>query len=167
MIVGLCGYAGCGKDTAAEHMPGWRRAAFADELKKDLREVLAEVGVDVERMDRETKEKVRPLFVAWGVVARSFDQRHWINRLMKTIPQDKDVVITDVRYIDEVDAIILAGGLVLHIIRPENRPANQEEELSIGRIDRVCRLPKILNDSTPEALGQAVLAHISEWRKKL
>lgn len=164
MIVGLCGYAGVGKDTAALNMEGWKRVAFADALKTDLAGVLLTLGVNVFTSDPAVKEKIRPLLGAWGAVARSFDQAHWIKRLTDNIPSG-NVVVTDVRYQNEVAALIACDALVIRIIRPGTGPANPEETTSFGQIDRAYRLPTVLNDQTPEILGRRILAHVEGWKK--
>ena len=47
-------------------------------------------------------------------------------------------IITDVRYLNEAEAIKKSGGLLVHIInpKPEGAPANEEEFLSMLRITK-------------------------------
>jgi hypothetical protein len=155
-LIGLCGYAQTGKDTAAANMPGFTRMAFADELKADLYPLLNKIGC---RLDNPAhKRMVRDLLVAWGRTARMFETDHWINRLLLKIPTNTNVVITDVRYPNEVRAIESWGGAVVRIQRLGSGPANDEERVSIEEID--CLWPKLVyvtNDVTPEQLGKRVL----------
>lgn len=172
MIIGICGFAKVGKDTAAANMPGFKRFAFADPLKHDVQPMLDYLNVDVN--DPKIKEQIRPLLVAWGAVARSFIPMFWIDRTMERVMNyvhfhqteppvpgvvrvTGNVVITDVRYLNELDAIKAAGGKCVYIVRPGYGPANSEEERSIEEIIMKRVVPTVVNDGTPEELGAEVL----------
>lgn len=161
-IVGLCGFSRVGKDTAAAHMPGWKRFAFADPLKDDLRGLLKRIGCNL--ANPEHKERARQLLVAWGAVARKFQPDFWIERLRDLVIDDlkdgKSIVVTDCRYKNEVEWIQGIGGKVVRIFRDGHGPANEEEERSIMEIDMTFRLPGVRNNSTPEWLGARVLGVI-------
>lgn len=157
-LVGLCGYARVGKDTAAANMPGFFRFAFADGLKNDLRPLLHQVGCHLG--DSIDKEKARPLLVAWGSVARAFKPGFWIGRLFNELDQMKvlsRVVITDCRYLNEINAIESRGGKIIRIERPCYGPANAEEAWSFAEIDEKKHIGVVINNSTPEDLGRKVL----------
>lgn len=158
-LIGLCGYAQVGKDTAAENMPGWTRFAFADALKRDLAPILASVGCDLNNPAH--KREARNLLVQYGEVCRAFRPNYWIERLFASIIIDgkngDPIVITDVRYLNEVKAILNRGGHVVRIERPGFEPANETESISIKLIDLDFRLPIVVNDGTPEELGRRVL----------
>lgn len=160
-IIGLCGYAQVGKDTAAANMPGWTRFAFADALKADLAPMLSDIGCDLDKpLD---KAKARPLLVAWGATARAFQPNYWIERLFRALDfarlnaEIPRVVITDVRYSNEVKAILDCGGKVVRIHRPGYGPANSEEHTSFFKIESDHDLPEVMNGGTPEELGRKVL----------
>lgn len=164
-IVGLCGFSRVGKDTASMHMPGYHRIAFADNLKARLRNILEDVCCDL--TNPADKEKARPLMVELGRTVRAFDPDHWIRQAFyrldyyesqhfKTPPR---FIITDVRYANEVQAILDKGGIVIRIHRPGYGPANLEEERSFAEIEETWPdMPSVLNDGTPEELGRKVLA---------
>ena len=167
MIIGLCGYAKVGKDTAAQNMNGFTRFAFADPLKHDIYEMIVcsglmkKDGTDIDLV--QDKEQLRPLLVEWGRTARSFDLNFWIDRTMKLVRAhlraypDSNVVITDVRYINEIKAILDLGGQVVGIKRSGCGPANEEERLSFETIERLYpELPFIINNGTKEELGRIV-----------
>ena len=63
-LIGICGFARSGKDTAASMlmMRGFTRIAFADVLKD---EVCRTFGLTREGLERD-KEMWRPLLVEWG-----------------------------------------------------------------------------------------------------
>lgn len=163
-IIGLCGFAGVGKDTAAANMHAWTRMAFADELKKDLKPFLNWIGCDL--TDPKHKEAARDLMVAWGKTARKFRPDFWVARLFNQINpvsfMPTQIVITDVRYLNEAFEILRRGGNVVRISRTGYGPRNAEEAGSIAEIE--CHvgegkwsIPVVMNDSTPEELAKKVL----------
>jgi hypothetical protein len=141
MIIGICGLIGAGKDTVADYLVNihqFRRESFAHTLKDA---VAAVFGWDRELLEGRTKEsrawreQVDPWWSArlnmpqltprwvlqyWGteVARRSFHDDLWIasleNRLRKTTD---DVVISDCRFPNEIQAIKAAGGVVVRVVR--------------------------------------------------
>jgi len=88
----------------------------------------------------------------------------WIKRLAAEIErwsagkEDPRIVITDVRYLNEVQWIIENGGVVYRIVRPGYGPANTEEASSFRAIEMSgFRFPRVDNCSTPEELGKTIL----------
>jgi Domain of unknown function (DUF4406) len=130
LIVGLTGYAGSGKDTAAEGLVamGWARVAFADPLK----EIARAVGWDGRKDD-----PGRRLLQVLGVeVRRKVAEDAWVQAAARAIDAgDGDVVITDVRFANEAAWVRSRGGIVVRITRPGVGPANQHEsELLVDEI---------------------------------
>ncbi len=141
MIVGICGFIGAGKDTAADYLVnfhGFRRDSFANTLKDA---VAAVFGWDRNLLEGRTKEArewreqvdewwaqrlnmptLTPRWVLqnWGteVCRNGFHNDIWIasleNKLRKT---GDDVVISDCRFFNEVEAIRSQGGKIVWIQR--------------------------------------------------
>lgn len=168
-MIGLCGYAQAGKDTAAENMPRWHRFAFADALKRDVKFIMDRLGVNLDIPEH--KRIIRPLLVEYGKAAREFQHDYWIDRLksdMMMTGMPEQIVITDVRYINEVLWIKSMGGQVIYIARPcqvhkcpcrgELKPASEEEQVSIEIIHKSIKLPRVLNDNTPSEMVKRILA---------
>jgi len=132
-IVGLCGYARAGKDTIAAELiaKGWRRFGFADALKEDVGRC---IQLPFDRMAPADKEFWRPLLVQYAVLRRQQSPDYWIHRLVDEVqsrtPPSQPVIITDVRYRNEVEWIQRCGGLVCYV-EHEMQPACEEEERSI------------------------------------
>jgi hypothetical protein len=141
MIIGICGLIGSGKDTIADYLQNiheFRRESFANSLKDAVAMVFNWPRGMLEgrtRESREWRETVDPWWAErlgiphltprwvlqyWGteVCRRGFHDDIWIaaleNKLRKT--QD-DVVISDVRFPNEIKAIRNAGGIVIRVIR--------------------------------------------------
>lgn len=161
-LVGLCGYAQVGKDIAAVPFiaAGWKRAAFADLLKEDLRSLLETAYRDLpaaatagyslpEFNDTRTKSRLRPLMVEYGRTMRALYPSIWIDRLFHRLTPGERYVITDVRYANEAARIRETGGVVVQIVRPGVSWANNEELRSMGEFTADLT---IVNDGTVEDL---------------
>lgn len=130
ILVGLCGPAGCGKDTVASFMTGYRPYAFALPIKCGLN---AMFGWSMSHWsDRDWKERVIPsigksprqlaqtLGTEWGRVCVSTEL--WTDlglqawQLQRTTISPR-MVITDVRFDNEAKAIRAAGGTVWRVDR--------------------------------------------------
>lgn len=138
-IVGLMGYAGSGKDAAAQALveDGWRRDAFADRMRAMLyalnpivfvdqfggyERLRALVGFDGwDRVKRDVPE-VRELLQRLGTEAgrEILGENVWVDALMNAWERAvcARTVVTDVRFPNEYRAIREAGGLLVRIERP-------------------------------------------------
>ena len=141
MIIGICGWAGAGKDTAANYLVGWhgfRRDSFAGALKDAVahvfgwdRELLegltAEARAWREQTDPWWAERLgiphltpRWVLQSWGteVCRQGFHDDIWIAALENRLRQRTGhTVISDVRFPNEVAAIRNAGGRIVWIRR--------------------------------------------------
>jgi len=143
MIIGFVGFIGSGKDTAADYLVnfhGFRRDSFANTLKDA---VAAVFGWDRTLLEgrtkeaREWREQVDPWWAErlgmpnltprwilqyWGteVCRNGFHDDIWIasveNKMRKTTD---NIVISDVRFPNEIRAIHNAGGKVIWVQRGE------------------------------------------------
>jgi hypothetical protein len=141
MIIGIAGFQGSGKDTIADYLCniyGFKRDSFAATLKDA---VAAVFGWDRELLEGRTREsrawreqvdpwwanrlnmpELTPRYVlqVWGteVARKSFHDDIWIasleNKLRKT---NNDIVISDVRFPNEIRAIRNADGVVIRVKR--------------------------------------------------
>jgi hypothetical protein len=141
MIVGFVGFIGSGKDTAADYLVnfhGFRRDSFANTLKDAVANVF---GWDRTLLEGRTKEArewreqvdtwwaerlnmphLTPRWVLqyWGteVCRQGFHDDIWIasveNKMRKTTD---NIVISDVRFPNEIKAIHNAGGIVVRVHR--------------------------------------------------
>jgi hypothetical protein len=174
MIIGFVGLIGAGKDTAADYLVnthGFRRDSFASTLKdavshvfgwdrtllegrtKEAREWREQIDTWwAERLDMPTLTP-RWILQHWGtdVCRVAFHNDIWIASLENKIRKTNDnIVISDVRFPNEIKAIHNAGGQVIRVKRgddPEwfeyalafNRGQNGNTEwaLSKSKLDRM------------------------------
>lgn len=140
-LIGITGFAGVGKDTLAEglQLQGYRQYSFAGPLKAGCAELF---GIPLDTFsNQDYKEEVHPY---WNISPRKIaqfvgteffrdqitkllpdlEQSFWISRLEWELIQQYDspdqvkVVISDVRFQDELDWIISKGGKIIHLTRP-------------------------------------------------
>lgn len=130
LIVGLSGYAGSGKDALGailcEHY-GFERVAFADAIKQ----LAVSLGWDGVK-----DERGRRLLQHAGMCAREYNPEVWIEKAMQKSAALDAVVITDVRFANEVEAIKRQGGIIVRVIRDGIGPVNNHaSEMELGQDD--------------------------------
>jgi hypothetical protein len=156
MIIGICGLIGSGKDTIADYLQNihqFRRESFAHTLKDAVSAVF---GWDRELLEGRTKESrawreqvdpwwaerlgmpdLTPRWVLqyWGteVCRKGFHNDTWIASLENKLARaHNDIVITDVRFPNEIQAVRDAGGIVIRVVRgPE--PAWYDLAVKVNR----------------------------------
>jgi len=176
VIVGLSGLKGSGKDTVCqilleeleEFFP--KRIAFADALKA---EVAKACGVTVEAINA-YKEVYRPILQWWGTDFRRqhcCNNNYWVDKVRDKIDDlclTGVVIITDVRFLNEVALIREYGGELWRIIRSNqyNADDHHRSETELANYQRFDRV--IINADTLERLKEVVRTNlVSEIRKKL
>lgn len=145
MIIGLGHQAQVGKDTVADILVkghGFTRLAFADHLKTVALEIdpqvggrsLSELVHDLGWEGAKNCDGVRPFLQRLGVALRThIDEDVWVLPVLRAAAGLGDVVITDVRFPNEAEAIWAAGGRLVKVVRPGFGPANDHEsELALA-----------------------------------
>lgn len=131
MLIGLAGRARSGKNTLAAHLVadhGFRELAFADALRAALLHTNPLVAGDLRLADliadhgweqaKDAYPETRRLLQTYGMTVRAIDPDFWVRACMRHVYPDRDVVITDVRFPNEYDAIHSRGGLLVRVTRP-------------------------------------------------
>jgi hypothetical protein len=142
-LVGLIGKKRAGKDTYAEVLTsrhGFTRVSFADPLRqaalqadpivgpcslpgelvpqyRRLSTVIEAIGWEVAK---DTVPGVRAFLRTLGQAIREIQPDFWLDAgLTKIAETGSPVVVTDVRFPNEADAIAALGGTLVRIVRPE------------------------------------------------
>jgi hypothetical protein len=179
MIIGFVGLIGAGKDTAADYLVnfhGFRRDSFANTLKDAVSSVFGWDRTLLEgrtKEAREWREQVDPWWAErlnmphltprwvlqyWGteVCRNGFHDDIWIASLENKMRKTGDnIVISDVRFPNEIVAIRNAGGQVVRVKRGNDPDWYQDAcDVNAG--------PKCLNWSRAKAKMEALGIHASE-----
>ena len=127
LILGISGKIGSGKDTVAYYLQdkfpehNFLRRAYAFNVKKT---VALLTGVDMATiLTREGKQIYVPSFdktigqmlQVVGDNMRTIDGKCWIKSLYNREDKDTNLIITDVRYINEADDIKERGGVLIKV----------------------------------------------------
>jgi hypothetical protein len=167
MIIGLAGYARSGKDEVAKILVndyGFRRVAFADAIREfllrvnpilengnRLNETVKEIGWDLAK----SRDETRRLLQEVGVTARDmFGQDFWVGIALKKLEFQSRIVVSDVRFKNEVYAIQQLEGKVFRVMREGVGPINNH--VSETEIDDVYVNGYIPNNGTLEDLQEYV-----------
>ncbi|AFO10928.1 deoxynucleoside monophosphate kinase [Streptomyces phage R4] len=149
LIVGLSGYSRSGKNSAAEALVqyGWKQAAFADKLREFLLAVdpvipgpygagLLRLSVLIKDVGWEYAKdhypEVRALLQRTGTEAgrKLLGSDVWVNALLAEFSDVPALVVTDVRFPNEAQAVADRGGVLIRVRRPGVGPAKDR----VGRV---------------------------------
>jgi len=171
IIIGLCGRAGAGKDTAAKVLVdkfGFSAYSLAAEIKSCLIDLdpfvpidnrpvrLSELLLDssLESLKRSYPEVRRLLQVLGAEVVRARVESFWVDRVEDRLLVDrpKRVVITDIRFMNEVEWVRYLGGMIFCVKRDgaldQHAGVKHSSELGLGDelIDRFINNSGDFND---------------------
>ncbi|MFB7823870.1 deoxynucleotide monophosphate kinase family protein [Streptomyces hydrogenans] len=157
MNIAIAGRARVGKDTVGEYLVrsrGYRRVAFADALKEvalrvnpivvtdeDLYNIPGDrlsdvVGYGGWEAAKDRHPEVRRFLQELGAAMRAVDPEIWIRAALKKVDEANEAgvpcVVTDVRYLNELDELKRRRWHTVHINRPGVPQLVHESEGAIG-----------------------------------
>jgi hypothetical protein len=149
MIIGLTGYAGSGKSSAARHLVekhGFTLVKFAGPLKQMMRclglgdrEIEGDLKEQPHRVlnYRTPRYAMQTLGTEWGrdLIGKNL----WVDAAMasaeRVLDQGGRVVLDDCRFPNEASAIKDYGGAIIKVLRPRTDPisahVSEEQELPV------------------------------------
>lgn len=140
-IIGICGLAGAGKDTVGDiivdNLPNWEKMSFASHLKDvasllfgfDRKMLAGETPEDraireqpdkfwSEKMGKDFTPRYALQFLGTNLLRNQLHENIWVDCLeRKILNSDKNIVITDVRFPNEIEMIKRIGGEIWRIER--------------------------------------------------
>ena len=110
MKIAICGKMCSGKTTLANYImrtfPGYQKYSFATRVKELCIELFQMEGKD------------RSLLINFANKMRDIDPQVWINQVLKETRGKQNCIIDDVRYQNEVDALIEDGWKIIQLHIP-------------------------------------------------
>lgn len=193
MIIGIAGKMSSGKDLCAEVIQNltrslspegepafllpspWKIKRFAFKLKQIASLML---GIRVELFE---ERRIKAHYLReWGMTVREFLQRigtdairdnlhqnAWVLSLMSEYKEGDDWIITDLRFINEFDAVKEKGGICIRVIRDDIQdinPDGHESETALdshslnGQFDYYIRANKGDIDSIKKQINEILVA---------
>lgn len=181
-IIGIGGCAGVGKDTVGKSIitysaailnKGYRRIAFADKVKEELEDfTTSRFGFSCLNATREQKEIIRGLIVGYAESKRKQNPEYWIYQIKKSVSDclanNIGVVITDVRYKNEVEYIQKSGGKVIFLKRKGIEPPNEAEKASLPDVCNMAdHVFPLYNVNKKDAIFKEAYVQTSAFIKKI
>jgi hypothetical protein len=138
MLIGITGKIGSGKTTAEQTLVG--RGFIKYSFAKPLKEIALTLGFSHDQVYGTQQQKLEVNKV-WGISARQFLQKFgtdicrdflptvlptmkklWLTcfKIFYNANKENNIVISDVRFLDEAEIIRACGGIVVKLIRPSN-----------------------------------------------
>lgn len=170
MIIGFTGKKQSGKTEASMCLNGFKLLNFKDALINEIRSGFpklleeicraeAQLNLDWYNVDKLFKKKpplMRALMQNYGTdVRRKDEENYWTDRWLDRVRyMDTNIVVDDVRFINEAEAVRLVDGIIIRIERPGL--TNQDTHVSELEMDEIEADITIVNDGTIEELCEKV-----------
>ena len=176
-LIGVAGVAGSGKNTVADYLTehyGYEQVSFAAILKK----MLAVAGCP-EPSNRDLKEaNIEGFNFSWRHMAQTLgsewgrDCLHpdiWVLLTMRGLRPDGKYVVSDCRFQNEADAIINAGGSMVHLYGRSVELGNLANHVSEKPLIPSAFAHKVWNDKPVEHLYAALRGIVEslQWQDGL
>jgi hypothetical protein len=168
MIIGLSGYAQSGKDSTAELLClnyGYRRIAFADTMREALltlnpkldsithvSDLVSDYGWDMAKKNPEVRRLLQVLGTDVG--RKMFGENFWIDIALSGLKPEDKVVVSDVRFPNEGNAIKALSGSLWRINRHNHSAVNGHA--SEHAMDNYMFSHVVYNDGTLDDLSDEV-----------
>ena len=121
MKIAICGKMCSGKSTLANYImssyPGYQKYSFAQKVKELCSELF------------DMKGKDRVLLINFANKMRDIDGKVWVNQVLKQTAGKENCIIDDVRYQNEVDALIEDGWSFIQLNVPNETQQKRIMEL--------------------------------------
>lgn len=182
VLLGIMGKKGSGKDTVSNYLVshyGYKKMAFADPIKQIAQIIF---DLDISQIDGNKKEIIDE---RWGITPREIFQKlgtefgqydlvnyfpalkqknitrnFWVERLKMEYQKynNQNVIISDVRFKHEIDAIKEMGGKIIKINRIIEKGIGEQHisEMEMNDIDDSIFEYSIDNNSSLEDLYQKI-----------
>jgi hypothetical protein len=177
MLIGLVGKAMAGKSVTASYLEKcheFREVAFADPMRAGLKAMLMLEDRDFAPDSKETpiewigqspRQLLQSLGTEWG--RNLVNRRLWVlamaHKLLPLLRSGHDVVISDVRFMDEAELVHRLGGQLWRIVRPGAETTSHVDHTSEQEQARLVADVTLINNGTEEQLYEAIDEALCAW----
>lgn len=167
-----------GKSTAAAALSGlgWKRLPFAAPLKRMLRQLLLDLGMNEQEIEwalsdgkedalpllpeRTARQLLQSLGTEWGreMVDSELWVQCWKSQASTALAAGWSVVADDVRRVNEAQAVKDCGGVMVKVIRPDGGSERFSNHASEGGLEDWPFDAVLINDGTAADLQRQVMA---------
>lgn len=162
-IIGVCGPARAGKDTIAKVLMsmGYVKDSFAAPIRNYVAQICGLTLAELEEVKdfpsdalagKTPRYAMQTLGTEWG--RELIDKDIWINYLMRR-SMGQRLVVPDIRFENEAQAIVDHGGIVLKVVRPGVEIVESGHVSEAGLPDSLVA-HTFINNKSVEELGYAV-----------
>ena len=170
-MIGIAGVARSGKDTLAKNLAQVieqdlgvkvKILSFALPLRCQVNELLEQFyHISAFTENEEEKKIIRPLLVSHGEqMKKRFGDKIWLDSLLVELEElSKEKVfpiISDVRFDFEAEGLKESGGLIVHISKVGNQPANEIETLNDPLVSKVADLNHTWPSYEPDQMDKCM-----------
>lgn len=141
MVIGLSGYKGSGKTTLADKLVrhDFFKVSFKDGLIAELMDTMPDVlramcyeyGTSLDRLFRDKPVVMRALLQNYGTnLRRAENPRYWVDKWVEKVanlPPRTNVVVDDVRFFNEAEAVREMGGVLIRVIKEGQRSTDPHQ----------------------------------------
>ena len=156
-IIGVCGYAGSGKDTVADMIKDQLDGVLRYSMAKPVKEIAKSMGWDGKK-----DGPGRQLLIDVGMAGRAYDPDCWLDKAKSYFDtwshQYKYAVISDCRFVNEAD-FVTQNGILIRVYREGLELIDHPSERELdGYLTRYV----IQNNGTKEDLEEEVRLTLKE-----
>lgn len=177
MLIGLVGKTMAGKTLAArylEHVHDFQYSAFADPLREGLKAMLLlqerdfdpePKEIPIEWIGQSPRQLLQSLGTEWGrnLVHRQLWVIMMAQKLRPMLRDGIDVVISDVRFVNEAEMVHRLGGQIWRIVRPGAKTTAHSDHTSEQEHARIVEDVTLINDGTQEQLFESIDDALCGW----
>ena len=115
-------------------------------------------GKGLEALEERKHWTAREIMQAYGQFFRTINYDFWVDYLFNVIEEKeyKNVIITDLRHINEVNAVVDKGGFHIRVEREIDKATHNKQHISETALDKKHRVDfTVVNSWTLRHLGEA------------
>ena len=115
-IIGLVGKTKSGKTAIADFLVdalGFKRLSFGDAVRQQIARGFGMEASQLVALEKLEGVEIKNLYHAWHNGRKELSgKNYWVKKVLEQLPYYENIVIDDIRYPDEMIAVVRAGGRI-------------------------------------------------------